>query len=39
MEAVQEYAQQYADLLARFCREQPDNWFNFYDVWSEGTDE
>ena len=39
MEAVQAYAQQYADLLARFCREQPDNWFNFYDFWSEEPDE
>ena len=32
-EAIQRYAQQYADLVARFCRDAPDNWFNFFDFW------
>jgi len=32
--AVQRYAQQYADTLARYCRLAPDNWFNFYDFWA-----
>jgi len=35
MEAIQAYAQQYADILAGFCKEAPDNWFNFYDFWAE----
>ena len=34
-EAIQRYAQQYADLLARFCRDEPENWFNFYDFWAD----
>lgn len=40
-EALQEYAQQYADLLERFCRDAPENWFNFYDFWAKrpGEDE
>lgn len=33
MEAIQAYAQQYADILAGFCEDAPDNWFNFYDFW------
>lgn len=33
-EGIQRYAQQYADLLAEFCRKAPDNWFNFYDFWA-----
>ncbi len=32
-EAMQAYAQQFADRLAHYCREAPDNWFNFYDYW------
>ncbi|MBO6933696.1 MAG: hypothetical protein JJ863_01935 [Deltaproteobacteria bacterium] len=35
MEAIQAYAQQYADILADFCKDAPDNWFNFYDFWAE----
>ncbi|MEM1417390.1 MAG: glycosyltransferase [Myxococcota bacterium] len=35
MEAAQEHAQRYADLLADKCRDAPDNWFNFYDFWSD----
>ena len=34
-DAIQRYAQQYADLLAQFCRDAPDNWFNFYDFWAD----
>lgn len=34
-EAMAEYAQQYADMLADFCRKAPDNWFNFYDFFEE----
>ena len=30
---VQHWTQQYADRLAYFCRQAPDNWFNFYDFW------
>ena len=32
-EAIAGVAQRYADRLAHFCREAPDNWFNFYDFW------
>ena len=32
-EAIAEYAQKYADLLAQFAREHPDNWFNFFDFF------
>ena len=28
--------QQYADRLEEFCRQAPENWFNFYDFWHEG---
>lgn len=34
-EALGRYAQQYADRLAFYCRQAPDNWFNFYDFWDE----
>lgn len=33
-EALQSYAQQYADIVARYARDTPDNWFNFYDFWT-----
>ena len=33
-EAVQKYAQAYADRLSAWCDEAPDNWFNFYDFWA-----
>lgn len=33
--SIQRYAQQYADIMAEFCRKAPDNWFNFYDFWGE----
>lgn len=35
MDAVAEYAQRYADTVARYCRDAPDNWFNFYDFWTD----
>ena len=28
-----EYAAKYAARLEHYCREVPDNWFNFYDFW------
>lgn len=34
-EAMAEYAQRYADMLADFCRKYPENWFNFYDFFEE----
>ncbi|MFT5356290.1 MAG: putative LPLAT superfamily acyltransferase, partial [Polyangiales bacterium] len=34
-EAMAEYAQRYADMLAEFCRKFPENWFNFYDFFEE----
>lgn len=34
-EAMAQYAQQYADVLADFCRKHPENWFNFYDFFEE----
>ena len=35
-EALEEYAQRYANRLEHFVRLAPDNWFNFYDFWREG---
>ncbi len=32
--ALREHAQRFADLLGKYCRLAPDNWFNFYDFWS-----
>ena len=32
-EALQRYAQDYADRLTHFLRLAPYNWFNFYDYW------
>lgn len=34
-EALVAYAQQYADRLAHFARQAPDNWFNFYEFWEK----
>jgi predicted LPLAT superfamily acyltransferase len=34
-EALREYVQQYARRLEHFCRLAPDNWFNFFDFWSD----
>ena len=30
---VRGWTQRYADRLAYYSREAPDNWFNFYDFW------
>lgn len=30
--------QRYVELLEALCRELPDNWFNFYDFWSDDAD-
>ncbi len=35
LEGAQQYAQQYARRLEHYGRAYPDNWFNFYDFWSE----
>ena len=32
--ALEGYAQEFADRLARHCRMAPMNWFNFYDFWA-----
>ncbi|MCB9703182.1 MAG: lipid A biosynthesis acyltransferase [Myxococcales bacterium] len=32
-QVIADYAQRYADRLAHYCREAPDNWFNFFDFW------
>jgi predicted LPLAT superfamily acyltransferase len=34
-EALAEHAQRYASRLEQYCREAPENWFNFYDFWEE----
>jgi predicted LPLAT superfamily acyltransferase len=34
-EALAEYAAKYAERLEHFCREAPENWFNFFDFWEE----
>ena len=30
---MRQWTQRYADRLAQYSREAPDNWFNFYDFW------
>lgn len=32
-QAVTAARERYVDLLAKYCREYPYNWFNFYDFW------
>jgi predicted LPLAT superfamily acyltransferase len=34
-DALKDYVQQYASRLEHYCRLAPDNWFNFFDFWSE----
>jgi predicted LPLAT superfamily acyltransferase len=34
-EALQEHVQHYANILEKYVRLAPDNWFNFYDFWRE----
>ena len=36
-EAAAELAQRYADRLGHYARQAPDNWFNFFDFWSQVT--
>ena len=36
-QALQDYAQQYADRLAHHARLAPYNWFNFYDYWRKAS--
>jgi predicted LPLAT superfamily acyltransferase len=31
----QEWMQRYADRLAHYCKQNPFNWFNFFDYWEE----
>jgi len=38
-EALHRMVQQYANVVERFCRKAPDNWFNFYDFWGEQDDD
>ena len=35
-QAIQQWTQRYADRLAHYSRQAPDNWFNFYDFWQSG---
>src|SRR5690606_34694309 len=30
---LEKYVQQYAERLEHYCRQEPYNWFNFYDFW------
>ena len=34
-ESVRAYAQKYASRIEHYVREAPQNWFNFYDFWSD----
>ncbi len=34
-EALREIVQRYADRVAEVARDAPENWFNFFDFWSE----
>jgi predicted LPLAT superfamily acyltransferase len=34
-QALHAHAQRFAARLEHYCRLAPDNWFNFYDFWSE----
>ncbi len=33
--ALTEWAERYARVLERYCKQAPYNWFNFYDFWDE----
>ncbi|WP_068174257.1 LpxL/LpxP family acyltransferase [Hydrogenophaga taeniospiralis] len=33
--AIEQAVRRYADLLTRFCRQAPYNWFNFFDFWQK----
>lgn len=32
---IRRWTQQYVTRLEAYCRQAPDNWFNFYDYWNE----
>lgn len=34
-ESIQAYAQQYADILAKYCCQSPWQWFNFFEFWNQ----
>lgn len=34
---IQDYVQQYANILEKHIRNHPYNWFNFYDYWQDET--
>lgn len=34
-EALRAHVQRFATRLEHYCRQSPDNWFNFYDFWSK----
>ncbi|PTU31390.1 LpxL/LpxP family acyltransferase [Stenotrophobium rhamnosiphilum] len=34
-QALQNYAQRYADCMAHYAKQAPYNWFNFYDYWTK----
>jgi predicted LPLAT superfamily acyltransferase len=36
-EDIQFWMQKYADLLEKYCRLAPYNWFNFYDYWQDNS--
>ncbi|WP_031433985.1 LpxL/LpxP family acyltransferase [Methylomarinum vadi] len=37
-EALQRYAQDFADRLQQYCLKEPLQWFNFYDFWMDEND-
>ena len=36
-EILQQQARRYAARLEHYCEKAPDNWFNFYDFWKQGS--
>lgn len=36
---LQKRVEQYVDRLEHYCRQAPDNWFNFYDFWASTSNE
>jgi len=35
-QGLRDSVQQYVDRLSRYARQEPCNWFNFYDFWKDG---
>ena len=33
--AIEEHVRKFAGRLEHYCRQAPDNWFNFYDFWTK----